>query len=128
MPIVTPDFEEKRLIPGWHNGVVIGAEVRTSKAGKPYVLWGISVESHNLRFMTGLSGKGAQALRALVRATYNPAYDAGEVDTGLVVGHPVRCNVVEEPGEDGRLYLKIIEVGKIPSIHVPSASSEDIPF
>jgi hypothetical protein len=110
---VTPDFNEKTLAPGTYLAFIAACEQKTGKqSGAPYLNWKIDVSGQWVFHMTGLSGKGAQALKALIRAAKDPNYESGEVDTDTLIGCRINITVDYGINPDGSQskYLKVLEI------------------
>jgi hypothetical protein len=111
MALVKPNLEEEAREPipaGIYVVRVLGSEMKTSQKGNDYLNWKLSIDQPKTRFhgrwvflSTTLSGKGAQKLRDLVRATCNPDYNGGEFDTDDVKGFPFQVRLSPGLKQDG---------------------------
>lgn len=114
-PLITPDFEEKpQLPPGEYAAKIVGCEMKTSKKGTPYLSFKFeTLDSRQWVFTnTGLSGKGAQLFKAIVKAAYMPGYESGPIDTDKLLGRTlnVKCDFQVNPdGTEGK-YVQVFDV------------------
>jgi hypothetical protein len=107
--MITPDFSENpKLPPGTYPARVISCELKTSKTGSSYLNWKFETETRdnatNRKWVylgTALTGKGAQMLKTIVRATINPGYEGGAIDTDKCVGCAVMITIDKQYNPDG---------------------------
>ena len=118
MAIVNPNYDElPQIQPGVHRLRIKGCEHKHAKNGNPYLNWKFQIEGGpnagaTVFHMTGLTGKGAQALKALVRAAFDAKYESGPIDTDHLVGFPFQGRLERELNPDGTegKYMKVMEV------------------
>lgn len=119
-PMITPDFSENpSLSPGTYPARVVSCDLKQSKTGTPYLNWKFETETRDFAtnrkwvyLSTALSGKGAQMLKAVVRATLDPSYDGGSIDTDRCIGCSVVITVDKRINPDGTEspYLMVTDV------------------
>lgn len=113
MPTITPDFTEavestmsdEPMPAGEYQVRVTDAEMKTSKAGNPYIKWKLQVfgmEGDLARFNnwpifynTMLTGRGAGILKSFLKCVM-PEYEGGAIDTDEALG--AECIVNVKPG------------------------------
>lgn len=123
-PIVTPSFEEPSgLEPGSYRAMIIGCETKISKKGSPYLNWKFEeLSTHSWIFlMTGLSGKGAQMLKHLVKCAGFPHYEGGPINTDELLGNIVTVKIDRLMNADGTpgKYTQVV------GVEIDGAAGED---
>ena len=130
--MVEPDFSEASLLePGVYVCKVNSVEHRMSKQGRPYLNWKLETGTGVWVYMsTGLSGKGAQKLKALVRATKYPNYANGPIDAHEIVGSFVKAQIAKQIMPDGTegKYFEVIEVSPVSDSDFQTETEDDLPF
>lgn len=118
-PLVTPDFVEQKLEPGTYLAKIVSCEHKKSKTGTPYLNWKFetigSMPDHQWVYAgTGLTGKGAQILKALIQAAFDPKYESGPIDTDILINCEVMITVEKNFNPDGSEspYLRISKFEK----------------
>lgn len=114
-PVVTPNFDESpTLQPGEYGARIIGCEVKTSKNNTPYLSFKFeTLDTRQWVFTnTGLTGKGAHLLKSIIRASYLPDYESGQIDTDQLLGKTLGIKVDFGMNQDGTQskYLQVYEV------------------
>jgi hypothetical protein len=112
---VTPNFDEavsfENVEPGVYNARIDKVEPKTSKAGTPYLQWGMvifgatgAMEKFNNRrisTMTMMEGKGAGRLQELLKATVGLPEKGQGFDTDALLGKEVTVTLVKSIKPDG---------------------------
>jgi len=107
--LINPDYSElAELTPGTYKAHIVGAEEKTSQAGKPYVKWKFSTYDAedarlNNKFVwtnTMLSGPGAFRLKQLVDAVLGKGH-TGAIEPETFYGKSVLLTVVEGLDQNG---------------------------
>lgn len=109
-PMLSPDFSEVvELKPGSYNARLEDVESKTSAKGTMYLRWKLTVVGNsepalngkNFYHNTMVSGPGARGLRDLIRATLDPSYEQGEVDTDQMIGKEIAVVLRQGKNQDG---------------------------
>lgn len=119
-PLVTPDFTERSpLLPGVYKAKIISCEQKTSQKGTPYLNWKFETQTENpatdrqwVYLSTTFSGKGAQIIKSLVKATVYPGYESGPVNTDELVSCMLKIHVDKSFNPDGTegKYPQVVDV------------------
>lgn len=132
---ISPDFSERKLVPGKYNAVIVGCEQKTSAKGNSYLNWKLETQTlesattgHWVYLMTGLSGKGAQILKTLIQCAKDPNYQGGDIDTDELINSHVTITVDKGIKPDGSESPYMVVTAIAPSEHVPAGDDFDSNF
>lgn len=128
-PIVEPNYEESPpLNPGTYRCKIISCEQKVSKSsGNNYLNWKLDTGGSWVYLMTGLSGKGAQKLKELIRAAKYPSYESGAIDTNDLLGCFVMAKLEKQYNQDGT-ESKYLSVTEIHPDSGPAFNEDDVGF
>lgn len=109
-PLIQPDFSEvlEQLPEGGYKAQIVGAEMKTSKAGTPYIRWQLNVfdapdarcNNKAVWYNTMISGAGAGRLKQFYSCAMGKRLE-GSFDTQDLMGAKVFMTVVNGTDQNG---------------------------
>jgi hypothetical protein len=110
MPEILPDFSEVvEIAKGSYHARLAGVLSKQSQKGDHMLQWELVIVDNadprlngkKLKYTTMTSGPGARNFKQLVRATINPTYDGGSVDTDNLLGKIIEIVVKDGKDKEG---------------------------
>lgn len=112
-PMIDPTTEAgPQLAPGTYRAQILNCELKTGKTGSRYLNWKFAVGSQWVFHTNGLTGKGAEVLKDIVRAAKYPDYEGGPINTDDLLGSFITITIDQGVNPDGSpsQYMRVLEV------------------
>ena len=123
MAIINPDFTELPKLPAGHyRARIVGCKPGVSQNGTPYMTWKFETVTNNavtnrrwVFLSTTFKGQGAQLLKQMVRAAYDPSYEQGPIDTTHLMNREVMITVERITNRDGseQKYPQVMDISPV---------------